>query len=105
MMEFILRRIVGVVICHLLGDYVLQTDFIAKTKGENRYHMFAHCTLYVVPFYICFGYSWSLYTLFASHYIVDLLKARYGKISYAVDQAGHYLIGIILYVIPIILLR
>lgn len=23
------------IICHLIGDYVLQNDFIAKTKGEN----------------------------------------------------------------------
>lgn len=22
-------------VCHLIGDYVLQTDFIAKTKGKD----------------------------------------------------------------------
>ena len=38
------------VICHLIGDYFLQSDFIAKTKGQNWYHLFVHCILYVVPF-------------------------------------------------------
>lgn len=38
------------IICHLIGDYVLQNDFIAKTKGENWYHLLVHCLLYSVPF-------------------------------------------------------
>ena len=28
------------ILCHLVGDYVLQIDFIAKTKGQNFYHLF-----------------------------------------------------------------
>lgn len=39
------------VMCHLVGDYVLQIDFIAKTKGENWYHLLVHCLLYCLPFY------------------------------------------------------
>lgn len=35
------------VMCHLVGDYVLQIDFIAKTKGENWYHLLVYC----LPFY------------------------------------------------------
>lgn len=27
------------VVCHLIGDYCLQSDFIAKTKGQNWYHL------------------------------------------------------------------
>ena len=33
------------VFCHLVGDYVLQSDFIAKTKGSNWYHLFVHCAM------------------------------------------------------------
>ena len=50
-----LAQIIRLIFCHLLGDYVLQTPFLAETKGKNRYHMFVHCALYCFPFYFCFG--------------------------------------------------
>lgn len=78
------------VVCHLIGDYCLQSDFIAKTKGQNWYHLFVHCVLYIIPFYIAFGLRWQLGVIFISHMIVDPLKARYHKISYPVDQIIHY---------------
>lgn len=77
--------------CHLIGDYVLQTDFIAKTKGENWYHLFVHCILYCSPFYICFNLTWQLLLVFIVHVVTDVLKARYNKINYMQDQLIHYL--------------
>ena len=77
------------IICHLIGDYVLQSDFIAKTKGENWYHLLVHCLLYSVPFYIVFGYSWKLAFVMTMHIVIDPLKARYNKISYMADQIIH----------------
>lgn len=83
------------VICHLIGDYFLQSDFIAKTKGQNWYHLFVHCILYVVPFYIAFGLDLRLVIIFISHVIIDALKARYHAISYLGDQVIHYVIMIV----------
>ena len=83
------------VICHLIGDYFLQSDFIAKTKGQNWYHLFVHCILYVVPFYIAFGLDLRLVIIFISHVIIDALKARYHAISYLGDQVIHYVIMVI----------
>lgn len=83
------------VICHLIGDYFLQSEFIAKTKGQNWYHLFVHCILYVVPFYIAFGLDLRLVIIFISHVIIDALKARYHAISYLGDQVIHYVIMII----------
>lgn len=83
------------VICHLIGDYFLQSDFIAKTKGQNWYHLFVHCILYVVPFYIAFGLDFRLVIIFISHVIIDALKARYHAISYLGDQVIHYVIMIV----------
>ena len=80
------------VVCHLIGDYCLQSDFIAKTKGQNWYHLFVHCALYVVPFYVVFGWCWQLGIIFVSHMIVDPLKSRYYKISYCLDQIIHYVV-------------
>ena len=78
--------------CHCVGDYVLQIDFIAKTKGTNLYHLFVHCVLYLVPFAIVFGVDWHIGVLLISHFIIDMLKAKFKKISYVTDQVLHYLI-------------
>lgn len=91
-------------LCHAVGDYVLQNDFIAKTKGENWYHLFIHCILYILPFRIVYGGDWRLVVLFASHIIVDALKARYKAISYMHDQVLHYFIASCLYLLPTIAL-
>ena len=85
-----LDLIVRLLFSHLLGDYVLQTPFLSETKGRNWYHMFAHCALYCLPFYIYFGLKWQLTVLFFSHLCIDTAKARYQKISYISDQVLHY---------------
>jgi hypothetical protein len=78
--------------CHLIGDYVLQIDFIAKSKGTNFYHLLVHCLLYCVPFYVMFGVIWQLAVVFITHIVIDLLKARYKLIPYWLDQVLHYAI-------------
>lgn len=85
-----MTTIIKFVLCHLIGDYVLQCDFIAQTKGKNWYHLFVHCALYIVPFYLVFGLDWRIGILFVSHFITDSLKARYNKIDYVSDQITHY---------------
>lgn len=87
-----IEKIIMLIMCHLIGDYVLQSDFIAKTKGENWYHLLVHCILYIVPFYLCFGFTWHLAIVFVSHIIIDPLKARYGKIDYFQDQLMYYVV-------------
>lgn len=82
--------LVTLVVCHLIGDYVLQSDFIAKTKGRNWYHLFVHSALYCVPFLICFPGGFHSF-LFATHIVIDAGKARYGKIGYLDDQLLHYM--------------
>nr|DAE38760.1 MAG TPA: Protein of unknown function (DUF3307) [Bacteriophage sp.] len=57
--------------------------------NEKAYHLFVHCVLYIVPFYVAFGWCWQLGAVFVSHMIVDALKARYYKISYCLDQVIH----------------
>ena len=81
--------------CHLVGDYVLQSNFIASTKGKNWYHLFVHCVLYTVPFLIVFGWTWQLLIIFLTHMIIDPLKARYYKITYVQDQILHYVITLV----------
>lgn len=98
-------KLINLILCHLVGDYVLQIDFIAKTKGNNFYHLIVHCLLYCLPFYIVFGLVWQLIPLLVLHIIIDLLKAKnieifiYPRgrqtiiklIPYWLDQLLHYL--------------
>lgn len=86
-----MKLVIEMIICHLVGDYVLQSDYIATTKGDNWYHLLIHCALYTLPFMFLFGVvSWQIALIFTSHIIVDALKARYKKIGYAADQMLHY---------------
>lgn len=95
-----IETIILFVMCHMVGDYLFQSDFLAQTKGSNRYHMVVHCVLYGVPFAIVFGLTWQLGVLCFMHYIVDTAKARYKIITYAQDQfyhlayVGFYFIGV-----------
>jgi hypothetical protein len=91
----ILQKLILLIMCHLVGDYVLQSNFIASTKGKNWYHLFVHCVLYTVPFLIVFGWTWQLLIIFLTHIIIDPLKARYYKITYVQDQILHYVITLV----------
>ena len=88
----IFETIFKLIICHLLGDFFLQTQYVAETKGKNWYHLFVHCTLYAVPFYFWFGWCWQLALITILHFPIDALKARYQKINIITDQTLHYLL-------------
>lgn len=90
-----LKTIIELIFCHLIGDYVLQNDFITKSKGNNWYHLLVHCILYCLPFYVVFGLGWQLGVILITHIIIDALKARYKKINYVTDQLLHYIIMLI----------
>ena len=79
-------------VCHFIGDYVLQIDFLARTKGENWWHLLAHCVLYSAPFATLFGIDWRIAVIVGSHIVIDALKARYKKINYAADQIMHLIV-------------
>lgn len=76
-------------LCHFIGDYVLQTDFLARTKGDNWWHLIAHCVTYTAPFVLFFGIDLKIAILLLSHIAIDSAKARYKKINYASDQLMH----------------
>lgn len=94
----IIEIILKLIFCHLMGDYVLQIDMLAKSKGENWYHLIVHCILYILPFYVVFGFKWQLIVLLLTHIIIDSLKARYKKINYITDQILHYIITLIYFI-------
>ena len=96
-----LKSLITIIFCHLVGDYPLQQDFIAQTKGLMRYHMLVHCALYCVPFAVVYGIDVKLLLLFVSHLLVDSCKGRYKAIGYVCDQVLHYMVAIILYLLMV----
>lgn len=93
-----IRDIFLLIMCHLVGDYVLQNDFIANTKGDNVYHMFVHCFLYLLPFYIVYKFDVVTFLIIlVTHFYFDTFKSRLNLLSYKVDQIGHYSVLLLLY--------
>lgn len=65
-------------ICHLVGDYVLQTDHMALIKRKSWSVALAHGLAYSLPF-LLLQPSWAAWALIAaSHAVIDRLGlARY----------------------------
>ena len=91
-----IEQIAKIVMCHIVGDYLFQTDYMAMEKGKDWYILFVHCVCYCVPFAIVFGIDYRLMLIFISHIVADALKARWHMIGLVEDQLFHYEIAIIL---------
>lgn len=91
----IIFRTLTLIICHFVGDYLFQTDYLAQGKCKDWYLLIAHCVLYCVPFVICFGFVWQLGVIFLVHIVVDTLKARFKLIPFWADQLIHYVIALL----------
>jgi hypothetical protein len=84
-----MELIYKLLLCHFIGDYVLQTDYLATTKGNNWWHLIAHCMTYTTAFLLLFGFDYRIVIILISHLIIDSAKARYKKINYMSDQILH----------------
>lgn len=86
---------------HCLGDYFLQTDYLAMNKGKDNYILCIHSILYTLAVALVFGndisYLW-YWMILLVHIPVDYIKARGitpkiigDKNALILDQAIHYL--------------
>jgi len=77
--------------CHFVGDFAFQSAWMSVEKGKSWEVNFYHCATYTAVF-VLFAHSSLLATvvLFATHFVVDPLKARYKVIkSIWLDQLLH----------------
>lgn len=56
---------------HLVGDYLLQNDWMAQNKTKEWFPCFVHCLLYSLPFGLIFWQSPLIWGVFLSHYAID----------------------------------
>ena len=99
LIEELSRVIILVIFCHFTGDYLFQTDYMAKNKGEDCWVMIAHCFCYALPFLICFGNRWQLVLIIMSHAIIDWGKCN-GWYGIFYDQYFHIVIAMT-YILPV----
>jgi hypothetical protein len=77
---------------HFIGDFILQSDEVAKTKSSNNKVLLKHVLLYAIPL-LMFG------PLFASvnaglHFIVDWVTSRLTSHYYKTGERHKFFVTI-----------
>jgi len=93
----------AMLLAHLLGDYVLQTDNLARWKSRSIWGVLAHGAVVTFSLWICslpFATGWWPYALGigALHTLIDIVRTKIGSkepstnlLLFLADQAAHAL--------------
>jgi hypothetical protein len=66
------------IVLHAVGDYVLQSDWMANEKTKKSLAAWAHAITYALPFLLLRPSVWALLVILVSHFIIDRWRlARY----------------------------
>lgn len=69
---------VWLLVAHLLGDYVLQSDWMATTKTERWWPAILHGVLYGLPFVLVVPSVWAWLVIAGTHVVIDRYRlAKY----------------------------
>jgi len=70
------------IFAHFVGDYVLKSEYLSKTKGEEWYNMLVHCMLYTGSISLVL-IEWTggfpvvgLLWIFVTHWFIDSWKCK-----------------------------
>lgn len=77
---------------HFLGDYVLQTQYLADNKGRDWYVLGVHSVLYAAAFALVGWALWALAALAVTHFWIDAFKARWKMGDIVTDQTMHFMV-------------
>lgn len=56
---------------HLIGDYIIQNDWMAQHKKESSFRCAVHIVTYMIPFLWCNLNWWQLSAIAIQHYALD----------------------------------
>lgn len=66
-------------LAHLIGDYLLQSGWMANNKTKRHFPALVHAIVYFVPFYVIFHPSATAsFVMISTHFVIDRWRlARY----------------------------
>ncbi|MFD2254365.1 DUF3307 domain-containing protein [Lactococcus formosensis subsp. bovis] len=99
---------------HYIGDYALQTEYLAANKGKDNYILVSHVSVWTfvvsataLLLNMKITFILIVFLLFVPHFIMDYIKARNilwcknlsPRISLSIDQAFHMVQIILLWIV------
>ncbi|MBI4225413.1 MAG: DUF3307 domain-containing protein [Candidatus Sungbacteria bacterium] len=77
-------------LAHLLGDYFLQSGWMANNKTKRCWPAFVHAVVYSLPFLLMFQPSLeAMFVIMSTHFLIDRWRlARY--VAYAKEFLSPY---------------
>jgi hypothetical protein len=61
-------------LCHLVGDYVLQNHWCALNKTRRTWPCVVHCALYLLPFLLLTQRPGALAVIVVTHFFIDRFR-------------------------------
>jgi hypothetical protein len=65
------KGVINYLLAHLIGDFILQNDFMADNKKKSNWVCLLHVLLYIFPFLCLNMLWWQLVLIGIQHYIQD----------------------------------
>lgn len=64
----------GIVLAHLVGDYLIQSHWMATKKTEQWLPAIAHGVTYTIPYALVTQSPWALMVIGGTHIIIDRFR-------------------------------
>ena len=58
-------------VAHLIGDFILQNEWMATKKTQSSFVCMVHVLVYLVPFLLCHLQWWQIVLIGAQHFVAD----------------------------------
>lgn len=64
------------IFAHLIGDYLIQNDWMAQNKQKSSWACTVHVATYMIPFFFCGLTEWQFLLIAIQHWIQDRATVR-----------------------------
>jgi hypothetical protein len=62
---------VGPFVAHMIGDFILQNEWLAREKKHSSWVCLVHVAIYMLPFLLCSLHWWQLTAIAVQHFAQD----------------------------------
>lgn len=68
------ETVLGILLAHLVGDYLLQTHWMATQKVTRWWPAIAHGLTYTIPYVFVTQSPLALFVIFSTHVVIDRFR-------------------------------